>query len=469
MQPILKLLHSCIAMLCGLMLVPVVLCAQVQQSTVATIRLPEITEERPLVSGEALMPFVFWKNDATQSTWGVRPFFYSHTDYEDTQEQYHVLYPLYSLRIRPEQHYWNFLTLLRGSKTKTEAGSVWSSLELWPVYWSKQTEDPELSYWGVFPLYGTLKKRLYTDRLHWFAFPFYVESENRGTTTSFAPWPFWQIEMGNSEGFAFWPLWGHFSSATSERGYVLWPLTYWQKTKIGTDDERLKWGVLPFYTYDSAHGSEDRSYLWPFFGFTDKKEPLYLEHRYFWPLVVQAEGTDYSHTRYWPFYTNTTTPEKSKSWFLWPLVKSIHYKENNIRLDRLQLLYWFYYRENQRTASGRKVASIHHVWPLFSYWHNGDEQHQFQLLSPLSVFFNGNPIVRDNWNPLFALYRYEQQTTQSVHKLLWGWILFEKGEQNTSLRIGPLLTYTRNGEQKHFLWLSEFWKKLQFKPSHKEP
>jgi hypothetical protein len=80
-----------------------------------------------------------------------------------------------------------------------------------------------------------------------------------------------------------------------------------------------------------------------------------------------------------------------------------------------------------------------HLWPLFSQWDNGAGQRQFQLLSPLEVFFPNSDPIRQVYTPLFALYRYDQRAPGDTrHSFLWSLISWRNSPEEKEFHLGPL-------------------------------
>jgi hypothetical protein len=119
---------------------------------------------------------------------------------------------------------------------------------------------------------------------------------------------------------------------------------------------------------------------------------------------------------------------------------------------RSQFLFFVYWNETQR-AAGRPnspTADLTHVWPLFSHWDNGAGRRQWQLFSPLEVFFPGNDKVRYAWSPLFAIARHERRPAgEQRTSFLWNAVTWERRpvDQESEFHLGPILGVTRTAQQ----------------------
>lgn len=396
-----------------------------------------------VVSWSALGPFVFSKPAPDGGrTSGVRPVWVQTTNHDGDFRSVLFLYPLFSYQADAETYSWSVFQLINRAGRKAGAPAPKSMLEdgeafdIWPFWFSRKTADPETSYRALFPIAGTIKHRLGYDRLSWVIFPLYVRTENRDAVTTQTPWPILRVTRGAATGFAIWPLFGwQTRPRESHDEFYLWPLGY-NNTKqppedapAGTAPSR-QIGALPFYARATAPGFIDETYLWPFFGYNDRTQPYrYHETRYFWPLFVQARGDDRYVNRWGPFYTHSIIKGYDKTWYMWPVFRRAHWIEENLAQTKTQVLWALYWSQEQRSPNNPKLApaSVTHVWPLYSAWDNGAGRRQVQALSPFEVFFQGNEKVREVWNPLFALYRYDQRAPGDEHySLLWDIITWER-------------------------------------------
>ena len=76
------------------------------------------------------------------------------------------------------------------------------------------------------------------------------------------------------------------------------------------------------------------------------------------------------------------------------------------------------------------------MWPLFSYWREGDAN-ELRVLSLWPV--RHTPGVERNWAPLWTLYGRVELGDTCEHELLWGlWRRRSDGAGNTRMSIFPL-------------------------------
>lgn len=364
------------------------------------------------------------------------------------QETVHFLYPLITWQRDGATSYFTFFQLLNNRRTPGAQGRLEHGLDVWPLYFSRDTGDPDSTYHAFLPVAGTIKYRFGKDRLSWTAFPLHFRVEKSGRRTTYAPWPFLRFTEGaGHHGFEFWPLYGQVARDHDYRNqYYLWPLIYKQERHLDEPAGALSTslGFLPFYTRDTAPGYLNESYLWPFFGYTDRTSPRrYHETRYLWPLLVQGRGDDRTINRWAPLYTHSIVKGYDKTWLLWPLYRHARWQEQGLAQERDQFLFFLYWSHEQRSLAhpAAKPAYKKHLWPLFSVWDNGAGRRQLQLLSPLEVFFPNNQPIRELYSPLFSLYRYDQRAPDDLRwSFLWNLVSRRRSATEREFHLGPLFS-----------------------------
>ena len=397
---------------------------------------------------QAVGPLVFARQDGAGPAYdGFRPFYLHKSDPAEGLTESMVLYPFYLRRESAGVRSWTVFNLVNHAEpVDGESGRRTRSFDVWPVYFSRDTGFADSSYRAVFPIHGTIKRRLGYDRLDWTLFPLYGRSEKGGVTSTSTPWPFIRHREGNgNSGFALWPLFGHAEKPGSYRHrYLLWPLLYRQESRLSEPTPTLREGFLPFYARERDADSVSETYLWPFFGYTHRQAPQpYREVRYLWPLLVQGRGETRHINRWAPFYTHSRIKGVEKTWFGWPLIRHQEWDDGALHRSRSQLLFFVFWSEQQRSLArpNAAVASRTHFWPLLTVWDNGAGRVQAQFPSPLDVFFPGNDRIRQLYNPLFALYRLDQRGPGDVKEtFLWNAISRYRGPERRAFHVGPLFS-----------------------------
>lgn len=429
--------------------------------------LVERTQRDGSLQAQAAGPLLFAHRTAEgQQSGGLRPFWLTSRAAGDTSASHHFLYPLFTQRTDEAGREWSVFELVRRREHAPASPSAAGQLnrrdefEIFPFWFQRRSGNPERDHQALFPIYGTLRGRLGFERVSWTLFPLYLENERRGAVTRSVAWPFFHRTTGSAQGWGFWPLfsWKETPGVMRQENY-LWPLGFNHTRQPEADapagtEPRRDVGLLPFFVRNTGPGYRNEDILWPFFGYTERTgAKAYAETRYLWPLLVQGHGAEKSVSRWAPFYTHSVNRGYEKTWYLWPLLRTATWSESGLSRDRTQLLYFLFWSETQRRPGANAApAQLTHLWPLLSEWEDGAGRSQWQMPSPLEVFFPGNAKVRQVWSPLFTLVRHEQNAPgESRTSLLWDAITWETRERGTvrEFHLGPIAGYVAGeGEQR---------------------
>ncbi len=387
----------------------------------------------------------------------------------------YLFYPFFTWQRDAAGSSFTFFRLINFSHDTVPAKRERRGFDLWPFYFSRDTGDPATSYHALFPIAGTIKERFGKDRLTWYAFPLYFNTDVGGKQVTSAPWPFIRVINGaGHHGFEFWPLYGWREHPGDYRTqFWLWPLGFKDETHLSAAQPEVKLGFLPFYSRDSGAGHFGESYVWPFFGYTHFTAPVkYDETRYFWPFLVQGRGDEAYVNRFGPIYTHSIIRGYDKTWLLWPLFRHARWTEDGITQEQNQFFYIVYSSLEQRHAARPSEAPAYkrHLWPLFSAWDNGAGRRQIQVLSPFEVFFPANQIVRQVYTPLFAIYRYEQSAPGDTRQsLLWNLVSWRRSPGEQEFHLGPFGWHRDPGEAHGRLFWFAFHPAIDHKASAASP
>jgi hypothetical protein len=388
-------------------------------------------------------PFYEKRHEADGSEWEAwRPLLLHRT--RGTKESTYFLYPFFAWQNEATSQSFSFFQLVNNRRDASATGIPGEHrFDVWPFYFSRKTDDPATTYHAFFPVAGTIRQRFGKDRLTWYVFPLYFNTDKAGMEITSAPWPVIRfIDGAGHRGFEFWPLFGSREHPGDYRKrFWLWPLGYKQETNLSAPQPDVKLGALPFYARDTGPGYINETYLWPFFGYTHRTAPVrYDETRYLWPLLVQGRGDQRRVNRWAPVYTHSVVKGYDKTWYLWPLVRHASWQDAGLAQEKDQILFFLYWSLEQRSLRHPAAAPAYkkHLWPLVSAWDNGAGRRQFQLLSPLEVFFPNNEPVRQLYTPLFALYRYDQHAPGDVRQsLLWNLVSWRRSGAGKEFHLGP--------------------------------
>lgn len=387
-------------------------------------------------------------------------------------EEYTVLYPLFHYRDYGSTYSWSIFELIDDYGRKAGTGPFVAqgeatTFDIWPLYFSRHSPNASENYHALLPIGGHIQDKLGFAQVSFILFPLYVQYEREGAVTTEVPFPILRFTHGAEQGFELWPLFGHRERPGEwDRHYALWPLI-WKSTARAepafsfaslaasapaapSEGVTRDLAVLPFYASAESPALTDRDYLWPFFGYTDRRAPYrYHETRYFWPFFVQGRGENHYHNRWGPFYTHSVVLGVDKTWVLFPAYRRAVWQTGNIAESRTQLLYFLYWRQNEWKASDPRAAPAYkvHYWPLLSAWDNGAGSRQWQALSPLEVFFPDNREMRRTWSPFFALCTHDEEPGGAVRtSLLWNAITWQSNRAlgTSEFHLGPLFSMRRD-------------------------
>lgn len=371
-----------------------------------------------------------------------RPFFTIASNRKEGRQSAYFLYPLFKRHKSPHDVRW------QGIIAKSRYPNNPDDLEkkrIFMIYdYQKPGQDARAKR-SLFPISGRIDHFMGNDTVSWTLFPLWLQSAKNGENRYAFLWPFIHWQKGEtSGGGSFWPLRGHtWKTDSYDHQYWLWPLIFSHKNNLDQETPWIKHGFLPFYSYEHSATLESKTWLWPFFGYTQKKDPDYYETRLLWPIFVQARGSDKNINRWAPFYTHSQYKNTDKKWYCWPFIKrkDWDHSEKNLSFQQRQFLFFFVWTHRQQSLDDPQKFNAHkiHVWPFLSHWNNGNGQKQIQMLSPLEPFFQHNEVIRELYSPLFALFRYsEKGPDHHMASFCFNLITYERSPHQKEFTLGPL-------------------------------
>jgi hypothetical protein len=410
----------------------------------------------------SLGPLLFRQPEAAPgiTRQGFRPFWVEEQRRDGKSGEILSLYPFFKYTWDAEGRYWSVFSLIRGTRPApgaTNAGSPARSTEIWPFYLARHNPATGDDYRAVFPLRGRVTHRFGRDSWEWTLFPLYSRTEKNGRVIVQTPWPvFRRISGAGHHGVEVWPFYGHRAKAGDyEQEFLLWPLAYRDARGLSDPVPQRREGFLPFYARSSGPGYETHTYVWPFFGWAKRTEPVvYSQKDYFWPLFVQGRGDIKYINRWAPFYSHSRIKGSEKHWVLWPLFRQEVTPLSGL-VERDTRVLFFVYRSTEQYRTGQesgRVARRSHAWPFLSAWEDGNGREQLQVVSPLEPLFPNNEAIRKSYSPLFALYRYQQTAHGTFrHSLLWDFLTWQRRDDRREWHVGPLLEGSSGGQARFAL------------------
>ncbi len=419
---------------------------------------------------DAAGPLLFDYTQPDRCEWGLRPLFLHRTYTASDRTQDYFLFPIFYRTSQGADTRWSFFSLINSDlrAATTDEPADWRGFDVWPFYFSRSTGKPETSYRALFPLQGTIKHRFGDDRIDFTLFPLYSRWQKGERTETDLVWPFYrEIEGGGEEGWALWPLYGERQKTgdkPSRSRFVLWPFWLERDRAVDGGNDTLR-ASFPFFSTRRAPGLRDDSIL--FFGTTHQTAPVaYDETRYLWPLWLQGHGADGRIKNRWaPFYTHAVKPSgDDKTWVLWPCFRQENWTDSGLAQTKTQFLYFLYWDLEQRDPLRPAAPHAHktHLWPLFSSWDNGAGRRQVQALSPFEVFYQHDNEVRLLWSPLFALYRFDRRSPESVRTgFLFDCVTYRREAATWDIDLGPLCRLSRDAGHTRFALLPALFARRQ--------
>lgn len=386
-----------------------------------------------------LGPFLKYETKGPETEYALRPLFYRAVD-DQGESSTDVLYPLFGARNKGDSSNFNLFHLLSYDFGEKESGSRNRSY-LFPFFF--YGEEEQGGYGAFFPVGGTLYNWFGRDRITFFLFPLYGQTERNGTTIDNVLWPFFaRISGENESGYKFWPLFGQSSKeGVYEKSFFLWPIFFSESLKQDTDEPEERRAAWPFYVSKETPKKSTTFVLWPFFSRTEDREKDYLSWDAPWPLVRVTEGEKYHGERCLPFFADETRDAYRKRWYFWPIYKIEELKSDLIDRRRDRVLFFLYSDIHEtRFETGQTKRRID-FWPLFGYKRiNGvSSLHVLSLLEPL---FPDNEGIERLWAPLWRVYqqKWDEQGNRVV-SLLWNLYWYEKQGNRVAWELFPLLEY----------------------------
>jgi hypothetical protein len=383
------------------------------------------------------------KGTDKESAW--RPFFYRKDHLKEGSTSSYFLYPAAFHESTPDSDTYEVMRLFQVSDFRKEEGAKRNSTTtLLPFYVAGESEKRG-SYRAIVPFYGDIYDRFWRDEFHMVMFPLYGSTVNKGTTTKHYLYPFFSMTSGEGEsGFEFFPLYGQSQkTGVYRKRFVLWPFFTTESSGLNTDNPTEKTALLPLYASTDSPKKTSRSYLWPFFGYTDDRGRKLKEVDYFWPFISTTRGETRNANTFLPIYSRETRPEGEKVWYLWPFFRHEEIRSDIFNQDLDRILF-FLYRDTRdswpKDGSQRRRTAL---WPLFLYNSSPHGVSSISLPAPVESVFDKEGI-EENWAPLWRLYqRRWDEDGNSASSLLWNLFWEERRGPELAYELFPLISYRR--------------------------
>ncbi len=390
-----------------------------------------------------LGPLLTFENSPEDKISSFRPLFHNSQDSSSTRSYSYYLFPLASAETTPDVSRFEILQLLQKNiYRKNEAKEKEQQFMIFPFLISGESKKYG-SYISLFPLYGDIYERFWRDEYHYFLFPLYGRTVLNNTTNYNFLWPFFSITAGENEsGFRIWPLYGQAAKEGSYSSmFFLWPFFSKEKRVVGVNEISERFSLLPLYaSYDAPHVTS-RTWIWPFFGYSDDDRTDEKERDYFWPFWLTISGKKHNVIRFLPFYSEDVKEDYTKTWYIWPIFETDTMQSPQYRQKREKVLFFLFSNKVESWAQDDKERQRTALWPLFLYNRNTDGESSLSMPAPVEPILDKIGI-ENLWAPLWRIYLHKWNNSgDSSLSICWNLYWHDKSKEAIGLELFPLFRY----------------------------
>lgn len=388
---------------------------------------------------EIVSPFFYSEQKENQHTWAIPPLTLAYTeDPTINYKEFDFAYPILTYRRFGTESRLQFFQMFNIVGAIEPEDNQAHRFTLFPVYFRQRSPDLSQNYTAVFPFYGTLKNRLFRDRIDFVLFPFYSKTHKRDVVNIHTPYPFYTRTYGDGlRGWQVFPLVGHqhkevttrtngFNEVVTIPGYdrhfVLWPFYTTSDSDLGSDNPSQQRNLIPFYTLYRSSARDSSTYFWPLgVTHTVDRAKLYTEWGTPWPLIVFSRGEGKHTDRVWPFMSRSSNGTLESDWYMWPIYKYNRVNSPPLDRERTRILFFLYSRVNEKNTETGQARRRVDLWPLFTYHHDFNGNERLQILSVVEPVLPEQAGVERVYSHVYALWRAEHnpRTGARSQSLLW--------------------------------------------------
>lgn len=423
---------------------------------------------------DALGPLISYKKEAETTGYGFRPIFYNYKDARKDRTAFDFIYPLSTYRtFEGDTKFQALIYLFYYKSDLKENGYREREYTLFPLIFARHAEEADRSFFAVFPVYGNMKSKYGKDRIQFFLFPLFLQTENYGTTNTNFIWPFIGYYSGNgAKGGRLWPIYGQKTIGDSVKDeFALWPI-YMKRYREFYGAEINSLAILPFYYGLDMPGRKQRTYGWPFFTYIDNTNRNFKRYDMPWPLVTITRG-DVHTNRVFPLFSVKKEEDFETGYALWPLYSWRNHELDDYEIKKKAIAY-FLYKDVQnipKVEGGRDSRAIN-LWPLFTYRRTPDGRAYFNFISPLETFLQDNAPRERNWRPLWTIFRWDKdEEGNHVSSFLWNTFRTESTKKGVKVDLRPIIpvmSYENTDEKDKFHILGGLFGYSKDKESNKK-
>jgi hypothetical protein len=401
---------------------------------------------------ELLGPLVSYEKTTNDWGWTFSPVMSYRKNPGIDSTRFDLFYPILT-RVRYGSEYrLQFFQLFSISGGNNQNAEKKKRFTLFPFYFQERGPEPDDNYTAFLPIYGTLKNRLFRDRIHFILMPIYVQTDKRGMITDNYLLPFFHVRHGAGvKGWQFWPVTGteHKEITTKTNGFgdvetiagydkffALWPLYFNNTLGVGTTNLETQRVILPLYVKLRSPTRDTTCYGFPL-GFTkiDNREQNYREWGAPWPFIDFARGEGKTVNRVFPIFSFGKSPTLESDFVLWPLYKFNRVTAEPLDRQRTRILFFLYSDLIEKNTTRKTAKHRTDLWPLFTARRDHDGNERLQIFAPLEPMLPENESIERLYSPLWSIWRSEKNGKTGAYSESFLWNLYRRDETKNEKKV----------------------------------
>ena len=365
--------------------------------------------------------FYYHKSAGEKLEFGLRPLFYVHRDIKNDTDDVDLLYPIGKYKREGEDESLRIVPFIRDSRYELACEKQRIAHDYFPLYWGRSEEDE--NYFGLFPLYGTVKNRFGKDEIFFLFWPCYSRTEEDGFVTNSLIWPVFSMTRGEGGwGARVFPLWGHEEiTGVENKTFYLFPLITFRERNLDTDAPITDKTFIPFYSVQKSPYSKTTSVLWPLFTYATDDRTNYRKYDMPWPIYRRAKSDTLDLIQFFPFYQHETSTKgdevDTSMYILYPIYKREHFASPEKIEDTYRFLLVNKFRRAEFADGTDELWT--YIFPLYNRRKYASGAETSSFIYPLPLYDDG---FKRNLLPLVEIYSQKRdeegnETTNILYNL----------------------------------------------------
>lgn len=359
-------------------------------------------------------PLIEWsRQPAGSNCTALRPFYASEINPVTGWTHRDFLWPIGRYGRLGQDSSWRVLTAFSHHYDRTDPQGRY---RLWVLPFYFQGRDAQRrNYWALFPIGGRIHEILNLEETAFVLFPLWGRTSVGEVQTRNILWPIYSRTHGAGEDrFRVFPFYGRSRQENHfDKRFIAWPIftdvKYFYPNSTG-------YGYIVFPLWGRVTLSDQKTWmaLPPLIRRTRAQQMDLLT---IWPFYQRRTGKE-ERFSIWPFYGNFRMAGRSRSYYLWPLVRRERLDRGDVVLKRFFLIPFYQSMSLQprETATEPREHRVK-IWPLMSYERKGsDRRVRFLSLWPV----NNPEQIERSWSDLWTLLDYRSRSDERRTDVLWG-------------------------------------------------